>query len=171
MSIYRSLIVVLASLLALLGANPTFADSSTSTSSAARFNPPGRYYLALGDSLAFGYQQARFDSNFPLEPAGAYNTGYVDHFATMLTNLRPTIQTINDSCPGETSNTFLNGGCQYSSFGFALHNSYSGSQMDAALAFLQAHRGTPCQRASGRRSAAPTPACALPAAAPCTRPA
>jgi lysophospholipase L1-like esterase len=141
MSIHRSLVVALASLLALFGVNAALAAPAGGASPAPRFSPPGRFYLALGDSLAFGYQQARFDANAPSEPPAAFNTGYVDDFASKLAGVRPTIQTVNDSCPGETSRSFLNGGCQYTSFGFTLHNSYSGSQMDAALAFLRAHPG------------------------------
>ena len=38
-------------------------------------------YLALGDSLAFGYSQAKFNSLLPNEPPAAYDTGYVDDFA------------------------------------------------------------------------------------------
>jgi hypothetical protein len=32
-----------------------------------KHNPPKSVYLALGDSLAFGYQQARFIQNLPTE--------------------------------------------------------------------------------------------------------
>ena len=106
-----------------------------------RFNPPKQYYLALGDSLAFGSQQVKFNANFPSEPPAAFNTGYVDDLAVMLRGIRPDIQTVNFGCPGETSLTFINGGCPYTSVGFSLHNSYSGSQLSAALAFLQEHPG------------------------------
>jgi hypothetical protein len=44
--------------------------------SATRFNPPKRYYLALGDSLAFGFQFVKFNANFPSEPASIFSTGY-----------------------------------------------------------------------------------------------
>jgi lysophospholipase L1-like esterase len=106
-----------------------------------RFNPPKQYYLALGDSLAFGSQQVKFIAHFPSEPPSAFNTGYVDDLAVMLRGIRPDIQTVNFGCPGETSITFINGGCPYTSRGFSLHNSYSGPQLSAALAFLQEHPG------------------------------
>src|SRR5579863_4199320 len=35
-------------------------------------------YLALGDSLAFGYSQAKFNNLYPNENPAAYDTGYVD---------------------------------------------------------------------------------------------
>ena len=106
-----------------------------------RFNPPKQYYLALGDSLAFGMQRAKFDANLPSVPPSVFNTGYVDDFSLQLRVIRPDIQTINFGCPGEATITFINGGCPYTSVGFSLHNSYSGSQLSAALAFLQEHPG------------------------------
>lgn len=106
-----------------------------------RFNPPKQYYLALGDSLAFGSQQIKFNANLPSVPPSAFNTGYVDDLAVMLRDIRPDIQTVNFGCPGETSLTFINGGCNYTSRGFSLHNSYTGPQLSAAIAFLQEHPG------------------------------
>ena len=109
--------------------------------SATRFNPPKQYYLALGDSLAFGFQFVKFNANFPSEPPSIFSTGYVDALAGMLQEIRPGITTVNYGCTGETSFTFVQGGCLYTSAGFPLHDSYDGSQLSAALAFLHAHRG------------------------------
>jgi lysophospholipase L1-like esterase len=108
---------------------------------ATRFSPPRRYYLALGDSLAFGSQTVKFNANFPSEPASIFSTGYVDDLAGMLQEIRPGITTVNYGCPGETSVTFIQGGCTYTAAGFPLHDPYDGSQLSAALAFLHAHRG------------------------------
>jgi lysophospholipase L1-like esterase len=103
-----------------------------------------RSYLALGDSLAFGYSQAKFNSLFPNENPAAYNTGYVDDFAKVLKFLNPRLQVVNDGCPGETTDSFINGPCQYQLL-FPLHHPYSGgpsaSQLSDALAYLEAHRG------------------------------
>lgn len=105
------------------------------------FAPPGQYYLALGDSLSFGYQASKLQSlvksTGTADPT-AFNTGYVDDFARMLRTIRPGIQTVNYGCPGETTSSFL---VACTSYPFALHNAYSGSQMGAALSFLQAHPG------------------------------
>jgi len=109
--------------------------------SANRFNPPKRYYLALGDSLAFGLQVVKFNANFPSEPPSIFSTGYVDDLSGMLQEIRPGIATLNYGCPGETSVTFIHGGCTYTTRGFPLHVAYEGSQLSAALAFLHAHRG------------------------------
>lgn len=109
--------------------------------SATRFNPPKQYYLALGDSLAFGMQTNKFNAHFPVVPASIFSTGYVDDFAGMLQAIRPGITTVNYGCPGETTVTFLHGGCSYTAAGFPLHDPYAGPQLSAALAFLQAHPG------------------------------
>jgi lysophospholipase L1-like esterase len=106
---------------------------------AARSTPT---YLALGDSLAFGYSQARFNSLLPSgEPASAYHTGYVDDFGKVLKPLHPGLQVVNDGCPGETTDSFINGPCQYQ-LAFPLHHPYAGSQLADAVAYLQAHPGS-----------------------------
>jgi lysophospholipase L1-like esterase len=103
-----------------------------------------RSYLALGDSLAFGYSQAKFNSLFPNEIPAAYNTGYVDDFGKVLKLFNPRLQVVNDGCPGETTDSFINGPCQYQLV-FPLHHPYSGgpasSQLSDALAYLSAHPG------------------------------
>jgi lysophospholipase L1-like esterase len=90
------------------------------------FVGPKSYYLALGDSLAFGYQP---DFNF--------GSGYTSDFYN---NLRShgTQHTANMACPGETSVTFLNGNCPYP---FLRKYPYIGSQMNAALTYLKQHAG------------------------------
>jgi hypothetical protein len=74
-------------------------------------------------------------------PPSVFDTGYADDFALRLRVIRPDIQTVNFGCPSETTITFINGGCPYTSVGFSLHSSYSGPQLSAALAFLQEHPG------------------------------
>jgi lysophospholipase L1-like esterase len=102
-------------------------------------------YLALGDSLAFGYSQAKFESLLPTEPPSAYNTGYVDDFAHILKLGNPKLQVINDGCPGETTESFIKGPCEYQ-LAFSLHHPYVGgptsSQLSDALAYLQANPNT-----------------------------
>jgi len=102
-------------------------------------------YLALGDSLAFGYSQAKFNSLFPNENPAAYDTGYVDDFGKLVGLVEPGLRTINDGCPGETTESFIHGPCQYQ-LAFPLHHPYVGgptsSQLSDALAYLGAHPGT-----------------------------
>lgn len=113
------------------GAVPAAAGSSDQAE-------PGKYYLSLGDSLAFGFQQATFNRIYPEVDPGAFHTGYTNDFARMLKSVRNGIKTVNYGCPGETTVSFMNGPCPYP---FALHNAYSQpSQLATALAFLASHR-------------------------------
>ncbi len=72
----------------------------------------GSTYLALGDSLAYGYHAAQFKSELEskgyVEPA-TFDEGYVDDFAATLKLVNPKLQTINDGCPGETTETLIKG--------------------------------------------------------------
>ena len=103
----------------------------------ANFDPPKRYYLALGDSIGYGFQTSKALAGLPPQ---AFNTGYVDLFSARLRQLRPGITTVNFSCPGESTLSFTTP-CTWKASGHALHDDYPGSQLDAALAFLAAHRG------------------------------
>jgi hypothetical protein len=59
----------------------------------------------------------------------------------MLAAGRPRLETVNLSCPGETSDGYINGGCRLHLSGLALHNDYPAAapQLAAAVAFLAAH--------------------------------
>jgi lysophospholipase L1-like esterase len=127
----------LATVVALLVAQPVRASGPT-------FNPPKGYYLSLGDSAGFGLQ---LDKLFELLEAGTYtpdafNTGYTDDFAAAMQQIQPDQQVVNLSCPNESTDTMISGGCPFTNdFGLAIHTNYSGAQLDAATAFLRAHRG------------------------------
>ncbi len=121
-------------------------------------------YLALGDSLAYGYQGAKFAAQYPNIDPASFNTGYVNVFAKL--QLKPNLTTVNLGCPGETSNSLVKGGRsalytggQYvpnpyvcgdspsagigANFSKAwLHHYYAGSQLDEAVAFLRANPTT-----------------------------
>jgi lysophospholipase L1-like esterase len=101
-------------------------------------------YLALGDSLAFGYSQKRFEENLPAENPTAFETGYVNDFADVLRFAEPNLQIINDGCPGETTESLIKGPCEYQ-LAYPLHHPYVGgplsSQLSDALAVLSAHPG------------------------------
>ncbi len=103
-----------------------------------QYQAPRQFYLALGDSLAYGYEQAK-------DTAGAtqqtFNTGYVDDFAAAIHTLRPDVGVTNYGCPGETTSSYLSGCAWHAVFGRPLHSDYSTSQEVAALAFLHSHPG------------------------------
>jgi lysophospholipase L1-like esterase len=112
------------------------------------FRPPAATsYLALGDSLAFGYSQAKFNEHFPEENPADFETGYVNDFGDVLKLFDPGLQIVNDGCPGETTESFIHGPCAYvDPDGFTLHHPYAGgpssSQLSDALAYLEAHPGS-----------------------------
>jgi lysophospholipase L1-like esterase len=97
---------------------------------------PQSYYLALGDSMAYGFQPNKARAR-----PSAVNTGYVDVFAARLRKLSPEIQVVNYGCPGESTVTFTRAGCPWLAEGKKLHDTFRGSQLRAALSFLQAHPG------------------------------
>jgi lysophospholipase L1-like esterase len=74
-------------------------------------------------------------------PPTLFDHGYVDGLSQRLHSIRPDIKTINYGCPGETTDSFIGGGCLYTTEGLQLHDSYSDSQLDAAITFLSAHHG------------------------------
>ena len=102
------------------------------------YQAPQAYYLALGDSIAYGIQPAKVDAGLP--PSG-FRTGYVNVFAARLRALAPKIQVVNYGCPGESTKTFVDGGCPWLAEGRRLHDAFKGTQLGAALVFLRAHRG------------------------------
>lgn len=120
--------------------------------SAAGASQIGSTYLALGDSLAYGYHAAQFKSELEkgtVEPA-TFNDGYVDDFGAVLKLAHPGLQTVNDGCPGETTETLIDGsgipgycagGPTGTPFPYAfLHHPYTqASQLADALAILKAN--------------------------------
>lgn len=121
----------------LLAIAVTLAGTATSSTSRRPENTaPQRYYLALGDSMAYGLKPTNVNA-----PPSAVRTGYVDVFAAQLRKLDPQLQVVNYGCPGETTVTFARGGCDWLKHGGKLHDSFRGSQLKAAEAFLRAHPG------------------------------
>lgn len=116
----------------------TIAAALPVAASSDEHSSPGKYYMSLGDSLAFGFQEARALALAPTENPAGFNTGYSNDFAKMLREVRENVRLVNYGCPGETTDSFINGPCPYP---FALHNPYSkGSQLATAVAFLNSHR-------------------------------
>jgi lysophospholipase L1-like esterase len=96
-------------------------------------------YLALGDSVAFGY---RPDAGSDYLNAANFS-GYAEKYAS-LRGLR----LANASCPGETTGSLLDtsapsNGCEngYRKT-FPLHVTYPGAQIDYAVRYLRAHPDT-----------------------------
>jgi hypothetical protein len=128
----RLLCVIVVAVVTLVSSPPASADTPP------KFKPPKSYYLALGDSITYGFQLSKARAGLP---PSAFNTGYVDDFGARLQQIRPDITTVNYGCPGEMTDSFINGPCPWTAGGGQLHDSFSGSQLNAAVAFLRAHPG------------------------------
>jgi lysophospholipase L1-like esterase len=89
------------------------------------FHP--QFYLALGDSISFGYQ-----------PNLDFTDGYVDDVGAALLAANRTEDVVNYACAGESTTTMIKGNCLVH---LVHHNAYSGPQLDAAVSFLHAHSG------------------------------
>ena len=103
---------------------------------------PGSGYLALGDSVTFGYEEAAVVPPPNYSDAASF-LGYPEQIANMLH-----VNVVNAACPGETSSSLINpkavsNACE-NTLGkpggyrtrYPLHVHYSGSQ----LAFAVMHR-------------------------------
>jgi lysophospholipase L1-like esterase len=99
----------------------------------------GGRYLALGDSVVFGFiTQAGFEYGNP------HNfIGYPDYVGQSLR-----LNSTNASCPGEATGGFMSltspddNGCRAFRLQAPLHVSYSTAQLDFATSFLAAHHNT-----------------------------
>jgi hypothetical protein len=60
--------------------------ASASPAASQVVNGPKQYYLALGDSIAYGYQASKHEAGLP---PSAFDTGYVDVFAARLREIQP----------------------------------------------------------------------------------
>lgn len=89
-----------------------FALAALAFAPAANARPaaPVSTYLALGDSISFGYSEQVFNENFPNESPSFFEAGFTNDFAQDLS--RPSevgrgLTLVNDACPGETSNGLI----------------------------------------------------------------
>lgn len=120
------LLISLASALLLLVVSTPLALAHLSVYHSQGSSGPKQYYLALGNSLAFGYQ-----------PNLDFDDGYVDDFGVNL-QAYGTQHKVNLGCPEETSASFINGGCPYA---VLRKFPYTGNQLSAAVLYLTEHQG------------------------------
>jgi lysophospholipase L1-like esterase len=111
------------------------AGAATLATAAA---PEGGAFLALGDSVVFGYITQ--DGYTYLNPNNF--VGYPDYISRGLH-----LNTANASCPGETTSGFISSigadnGCRPFRANFPLHVGYGSTQLDFATNYLATHRQT-----------------------------
>ena len=145
----------------------------TSTASAAKktsAKPKHFYYLALGDSISYGYSLVKFTENHgrckeqgpagpACEPPTAFEPNFVTYYGSHVPKKNKT-STVNLSCPGETSsglighNVALGGGAGsafnpcgwHNGLGFRRHAEYgSVSQLEAAIGMMKEKPGAVSQ--------------------------
>jgi lysophospholipase L1-like esterase len=107
---------------------------------------PGSGYLALGDSVPFGFEEQQ------VVPAPDYAdaSSFIGYPEDLGSELHLTVA--NAACPGETSSSLINpsaqsNGCENALNGgtayrplFPLHVKYSGSQLNYAVSYLKTHK-------------------------------
>jgi lysophospholipase L1-like esterase len=108
---------------------------------------PGSGYLALGDSVTFGYEEQQVVPTPNYADASSF-TGYPELLGSELH-----LTVANAACPAETSSSLVDStaqsiGCEntpgkgnvgYRTM-FPLHVKYSGSQLDYAVSYLKKHK-------------------------------
>ena len=131
---------------ALAGALPTSAAAARPITSPSVV--PGSRYLALGDSVTFGYMESNVvpPANY-LDPSS-----FIGYPRMVGAALR--LKVTNAACPGETSSSLIDtsapsNGCESSPppntspsyrSRFPLHVGYKGSQLAFAVKYLRGHR-------------------------------
>ena len=117
---------------------PAAAQASTSSAHSGQFGFRANYYLALGDSLSVGVQPTPAGTDVPT------GVGYPNQLYSQLRWFysRGTLDFADLGCSGETTATLVNGGiCGYSGDQRTSSTSDTGSQLNAALAFIADHPG------------------------------
>ncbi|HTY97668.1 MAG TPA: SGNH/GDSL hydrolase family protein [Solirubrobacteraceae bacterium] len=71
--------------------------------------PETQDYIALGDSISFGYSQERFNIHAPTEAPAFFEEGVANDALKLLRKAtgKKSLQVVNDACPGETSNGLI----------------------------------------------------------------
>jgi lysophospholipase L1-like esterase len=107
---------------------------------------PGSRYLALGDSVTFGYEESTVTPPPNYHDAASF-VGYPEQLSRQLK-----VKVTNAACPGETTSSFIDAnavsnGCENTlgkpggyRVSYPLHVNYKGSQLSFAISFLRSHR-------------------------------
>lgn len=139
----RRLTVVICATLLLAGSSaPGAAPPAQEPQSCLAETLDGKYIVSLGASFSYGFELEPFLAvvGMPFVPDEIFPGAE----AAMLRTLAARgihARTINFSCPGEATDTFVTGGCWWVPAGFPLHDGlhYTGSQLEAVEAFLASH--------------------------------
>jgi len=124
-------------------AGPVSASFASTQRRAPVWRTANRDYLALGDSVTFGYREPTTSPTPNYLDASSF-VGYPEDIGAALG-----LNVANAACPGETSTSFIeayvqSNGCENSPGGgpgyrtaYPLHVSYSGTQLQYAVQYLR----------------------------------
>jgi lysophospholipase L1-like esterase len=124
--------------LAAAGLSGALVLFGSGASTPAAEDDTGASYLALGDSVVFGFiTQAGFEYTNP-----ANFVGYPQYVGDDVH-----LRTVNAACPGEATGGFISAtgsdnGCRAFKASAPLHVLYTGTQLSFATSFLTTHRNT-----------------------------
>ncbi|HEX3616172.1 MAG TPA: SGNH/GDSL hydrolase family protein [Solirubrobacteraceae bacterium] len=124
----RNRLLALASLAMLVLAGITAA-----TVAAAGSPSDARYYVALGDSLSTGFQPTLQGDGIETR------SGYVNDIYRRESQRTHDLELVDFGCPGDTTTSLMTGAGNYELAGRLHCDRDSGSQLNAALAFLREH--------------------------------
>jgi lysophospholipase L1-like esterase len=116
---------------------PASVAAATLTPSTAVIRGSG--YVAIGDSVTFGYQEASVSPAPDYHRPGSFR-GYPEQLGTELH-----LKVANFACPGETAVSLVDAtapsnGCENAyRRAYPLHERYRGSQLQAAVSYLRHH--------------------------------
>jgi lysophospholipase L1-like esterase len=108
--------------------------ASATSPSASRAGAADNYYLALGDSLSVGIQPNARGQQLETD------RGYVNDIYAGLAKRIPRLKLIEMGCPGDATPQVITGQGNTQAARTYHCDRAHGSQLDAALAFLRAHR-------------------------------
>jgi len=93
-------------MLALLAAAVVFPAAASAEEAAPA--PAGPIYMALGDSISYGYSAQKFAENYPTESPSRFETGVANDLTkTLRKTIGKNLDLVNLACPGETSNGLI----------------------------------------------------------------
>jgi lysophospholipase L1-like esterase len=128
-------------------ASALFASVASANTKTPPLKPTA--YVAIGDSISFGYTEEKFDLNYPAESPSAFEHGFTNVVAAKLAKAEKAagngLNLVNLGCPGETSDGVIGHAlgnteeeydpCAYHNLdGFPLHVEFGGaSELEAAI--------------------------------------
>jgi lysophospholipase L1-like esterase len=140
-------VVVLVALVSFLGLSAASAVNGATGRSRAQVRTSARphsssgFLLALGDSLAAGYQPSYGSSSPPVDPVTGYpDQGYPGGYASDLAAARH-LDLVDLACPGETTLSMIGQPARAQCAEVYREEFADSSQLAAALTFLSRHKG------------------------------